>query len=75
MALRWWVSVASLIPTASASSRWLARFRVFIASSTSQTGSEPPASERASSKARLTVLAVRASSRPTGGCGGRMSAA
>ncbi len=52
MALRWWVSVASRTPTAAASSRWLAAAEVFMASSTSQTGSEPPALVSASSKAR-----------------------
>jgi hypothetical protein len=74
MALRWWVSVASLIPTTSASSRWLAGLLVFIASNTSHTGSEPPAAASASSNARPTVLAVWVSSWPTGCCAGRMSA-
>src|SRR3989440_268018 len=47
------------MPTASASSRWLASVRLFSEISTSQTGSDPPASARVSSKARLTVLAAR----------------
>ena len=75
MAFRWWVSVASRTPTASASSRWLDTCRVFRFSRTSQAGSEPPASDRASSKARLTVRAARASSSPMGVRAGRIRAA
>ena len=48
--------MAPWTPTASASSRWLASCPRFSETSTSQTGSDPPAAARASSKARLIVL-------------------
>jgi hypothetical protein len=75
MAFRWCVKVASVTPTASASSRWFASFRVFRFSSTSHTGSEPPASASAASNARLTIRAARASRRPIGGTSGGFTAA
>jgi hypothetical protein len=70
MALRWWVKVAPWIPTASASSRWLPSRWVFSEIRTNQMGSDPPAAASASSKAPLTVFAVRASFRPIGGRAG-----
>src|ERR1039457_6531414 len=70
MAFRWWVSVASRIPTALASSRWLPGCWLLSEMSTSQTGRDPPASASASSNARLTDLAVRVNWRPIGGRAG-----
>ena len=63
---RWWLSVAPRIPTASASSLWLRAARVFSASRTSQTGSDPPAAASRSSNARLTARLVRVRTSPIG---------
>ena len=65
------MSVASWMPTAAASSRWLAVGRDLSESSTSHIGREPPARAKAASNARPTSRATPASSMPIGVCVGR----
>jgi 3-oxoacyl-[acyl-carrier protein] reductase len=66
MAFKWWVSVASRMPTELASSLWLEVWPAFNETSTSHAGRDPPASESASSNARLIDFELRASWRPIG---------